>query len=380
MVPDMVPDVDFMPYSVDSIQEKSAQGQDVVISMEESSFEIPADTDNYNSYEEQRQPVATNNYYAGKGESQTADTEKYYTAEGDEQNEQEPELLLFTTMYKSEEKVGVLDSLFNLWKSWSPAIKPLVFTSDPEIETDATKHGWPWLPETKNPDCYGPPLFPNMFIDAMDNYDASFYCYANSDIVFDNGLLQTIRAMAKNKTLLERPFVLVGKRIYFDFEKYGHLMKTADDVSYLANTGEEIHWSSDYWVTTKRFPWHEVLPISVGRPLFCRWIIAYAIENKITVIDTSQTIKAVHLTTQDGNRSSWVKPGNDCNARIIMYGEPQIKQMRLGLVECAELETYFDENGEIKIRSRLPDAKECPAYYRPDLPAVWFKAWNLTMP
>ena len=399
----MVPDVD--TYSIDVNPDQRAQALKSDRAYEQQNVVAESVNEQQNTvtdraYEQENGVTGTpdtrdSGRYFMDPNDQPADSERYFMNEeqntaaypdgeagnvGGEWNDQEPELLLFTTMYKSEEKVGVLEKLFNLWASWIPAIKPLVFTSDPAIEQDANSYNWPYLPEKKDPDCFGPPLFPNMFIDAMANYDSTFYCYANSDIIFDKGLLDTIRFFEKNETLMRQPFVAVGKRIYFDFEKYGHLMQTADDVSELANTGEEIHWSSDYWVTTKQFPWEEVLPISVGRPLFCRWIIAYAIERKLTVIDTSKTIKAVHLTTQDGNRSSWDKPGNDCNARIIMYGQPQVKQMRLGLVECADLETYYDANGEIKLRSRLPDAKECPAYYNPNLPNVWYKPWGLTPP
>ena len=380
ILPEMVPevDVDFSPYSVDSLPDQLAQGKDIftqknkldaVTEKADQAYGMPDD-----------QPADVDNYLADEAQNTPAYTGNDLNYEKEEWENQKPELLLFTTMYREGEKIGVLEKLFNLWRSWFPVIKPLVFTSDPEIEKDAGTYGWPFLPEKKDPDCYGPPLFSSMFIDSMATYDATFYCYANSDIVFDKGLLETIRFFEKNETLMQKPFIAVGKRIYFDFEKYGDLMNTADDVGELANKGEEIHWSSDYWVTTKQFPWWEVLPISVGRPLFCRWIIAYAIEKKLTVIDTSKTIKAVHLTTQDGNRSSWDKPGNDCNARIIMYGKPQVKQMRLGLVECAELETYFDETGEIKMRSRLPDPKECPAHYNRNLPAVWFKQWGLTPP
>lgn len=72
----------------------------------------------------------------------------------------------------------------DFWDSWRPAIRPLVFTSDDDVMKDVTAHGWPSLPETKNPDCFGPPLFPNMFIDAIQNYKATFYGFANADMAF----------------------------------------------------------------------------------------------------------------------------------------------------------------------------------------------------
>ena len=284
-----------------------------------------------------------------------------------------PELILFTTMYKSTEKEKVSDLVLDLWKSWRPAIQPLVFTSDSDVITNIIQHGWPSLPEPrKNPACFGPPLFPNMFIDAMHYYNSTFYGFANADIVFDNGLAHTIKALSRNKSLINKPVLIIGKRIIFDFLKYGHLLSKPDDVSVLKDLGEEIHWSSDYWITTGSFPWGKLLPLTVGRPFFDRWTMAYAVENdNITVIDTSATIKAMHMTTQDGNISSWLKPGNDCNVKLIMDGLPKVKEMGVGRPECASLETYWEDR-EVRLRGREPSRTECKPFYIPHKRQVWF--------
>ena len=284
-----------------------------------------------------------------------------------------PELILFTTMYISTEKDAVLNLVLDMWKSWKPSIKPLMFASDSDVIANALRCDWPTLPEPrKNPACFGPPLFPNMFIDTMRNYNAKFYGFANADILFDDGLAHTVTALSKIKSLIDKPVFIIGKRIIFDFMKYGHLLSKPEDVSALKHLGEEIHWSSDYWITTRSFPWTELLPLTVGRPFFDRWTMAYAIENEnITVIDTSATIKAMHMTTQDGNFSSWLKPGNDCNVNIIMDGLPKVEQMGVGRPECASFETYWDD-GEVKLRDREPSRTECKPFYVPQKRQVWF--------
>ena len=292
-----------------------------------------------------------------------------HTNDGDQNKYSE--LLLFSSWGKSAEKNSVINILLNLWNSWSPTIKPLVFSSDNDVIVDAMTHGWPSLAETKNPECMGPPLFPKMFIDAMQNYNSTFYGFANADIAFGKGLLQTISTLSKNKSLVDNPCLFIGKRTYFNFEKYGQLLRTPDEIRILMGLGEQIHWSSDYFITTKSFPWPEVIPLSVGRPLFCRWIIAYALQNNIPVIDTSKTIEALHLTTKDGNRSSWDKPGIHCNRNIIQYSYPKV-EMLLGRVECTEWETYW-HNGNINIRHRRVKENECPAFYKPDMQSVWYK-------
>lgn len=281
------------------------------------------------------------------------------------------DLLLFSSWGKSAEKEAVNKVILNLWNSWRPTIKPLVFSSDNDVIVDAMTNDWPSLPESKNPECVGPPLFPKMFIDAMENYNSTFYGFANADIAFGKGLLATITALSRNQTLVSSPHLLVGKRTYFNFEKYGRLLRTPDEIKILQGLGEQIHWSSDYFITTKSFPWPEVIPLSIGRPLFCRWIIAYAIQNNIPVIDTSKTIEALHLTTKDGNRSSWDKPGIHCNKNIIQYSFPKV-EMLLGRVECTKWETFWHK-GLINIRQRRVSEIECPAVYKPDMQSVWYR-------
>ena len=284
-----------------------------------------------------------------------------------------PDLILFTTMFKSTEKDEVTNLVLDMWKSWKPTVQPLMFASDIEVIGNSLQHDWPTLPEPrKNPACFGPPLFPDMFIETMRNYKATFYGFANADIVFDDGLAHTVKALSEIKSLVEKPVFIIGKRIIFDYMKYGHLLRKPEDVYALKHLGEEIHWSSDYWITTRSFPWSEMLPLTVGRPFFDRWTMAYANENEnITVIDTSATIKAMHMTTQDGNFSSWLKPGNDCNVNLIMEGFPKVDQMGMGRPECASLETYW-EDGEVKLREREPSLTECRPYYVPQKKQVWF--------
>ena len=287
-----------------------------------------------------------------------------------------PDLLLFTTMFKSNEKDPVTNKVFTLWNSWRPAIQPLVFASD-EMREDARKFDWPILPEgPKNPKCLGPPLFPNMYIEAMKYYNATFYGYSNADMVYDDGLIHTFNALLKNKTLLAKPLLITGTRIDFDFEKYGRLIISSKDVELLAPQGEQRRYAMDYWITTKTFPWKDVIPLSAGKPMFGRWTLAFAMEHKdIIMIDTSKTINSLHLSTKDGNRSSWEKPGNDCNVDIVKNGTPQIKLMQLGRPECAELETYWDKNS-VGIRERKPSEVLCKAYYNPDMKQGWNNFWD----
>ena len=286
-------------------------------------------------------------------------------------SEKYSDLLLFSSWGKSPEKDSVTRIILKLWNSWKPTIKPLVFASDNDVIVDAMNHGWPSLSETKNPECFGPPVFPKMFIDAMGAYNSTFYGFANADIAFGKGLLATIKALSENSTLVNTPCLIIGKRTYFNFERYGRLLKTPDEVKILMGLGELIHWSSDYFITTRSFPWPEVIPLSIGRPLFCRWIIAYALQNNIQVIDASRTIEALHLTTKDGNRSSFLdKPGIHCNKNIISYSFPKV-EMLLGRVECVEWQTLWQQ-GKIGIQHRKPSEVECPAHYKPDMKSVWF--------
>ena len=289
------------------------------------------------------------------------------TGDGD----QNISMLLFSSWTRQGGTVSkgrVYRNIIRNWNSFQPAIQPLVFTSDHDVFEEAFQNQWMALPEKSNRKCAGPPLLPHMFVDAKMRVDDAFlYGFSNADILFSDNLLRTIKFLETSPDLRNKSFMVIGRRTNFDFHLHAAEFISKDDIDKLVSQTEQVQKSSDYFFTTKDFPWDKVAPLSIGRPAFCRWVMSYAHKIGAIVIDATITISALHLTTEDGNKSSWHLVGNGvhCNEDVI-ESFPEKVILGLGWVECATYETYFDDKGEVKLRTRTVQDPECPKPYKAD--------------
>ena len=289
------------------------------------------------------------------------------TGDGD----QNISMLLFSSWTRQGGTVSkgrVYRNIIRNWNSFQPAIQPLVFTSDHDVFEEAVQNQWMALPEKSNRECAGPPLLPHMFVDAKMRVDDAFlYGFSNADILFSDNLLRTIKFLETSPDLRNKSFMVIGRRTNFDFHLHAAEFISKDDIDKLVSQTEQVQKSSDYFFTTKDFPWDKVAPLSIGRPAFCRWVMSYAHKIGAIVIDATITISALHLTTEDGNKSSWHLVGNGvhCNEDVI-ESFPEKVILGLGWVECATYETYFDDKGEVKLRTRTVQDPECPKPYKAD--------------
>lgn len=280
-------------------------------------------------------------------------------------------LLLFSSWTRrggTVSKGRVYRNIVRNWKSFLPQIQPLVFTSDNDVFVEAVENQWFALPEKSNRKCFGPPLLPHMFVDAKAHVDNSFlYGFSNADILFSDNLIKTIKFLETSSDLRNKSFMVIGRRTNFDFHLHPEEFISKAEIDRIVSQKEQVQKSSDYFFTTADFPWNKVAPLSIGRPAFCRWVMSYAHKIGAIVIDASITISALHLTTEDGNRSSWHLSGNGvhCNEDVI-ESFPEKIILGLGWVECATYETYFDDSGEVKLRRRSVQDPECPKPYSAD--------------
>ena len=270
-------------------------------------------------------------------------------------------LLLFTSWSYSSEKVKVHEALLNIWSSWSFSIvRPLIMTEDEKARDMALASNWSVLPTSKkNRACRGPPMLPRMFLDTMVKFDAFFYGYSNADIVFGNGLVQTLNYLQRTNRWEEKPLLVVGRRSNFDFLHSNIHLHNSSQVNGMLKNGSLVIRSSDYYFTNKAFPWKHIPMVSIGRIYIVRTVIGYAIKHHIDIIEATQTIEAVHLTTEDGNKAAYNKPGLNCN-RNLLIKQRQRLPLRVGHCECARLETVRDKKGFMLLRPRRPSRTLCP--------------------
>ena len=272
-------------------------------------------------------------------------------------------LVLFSSWSHSKEKQDVHQTLLRLWASWSKSlVTPLVLTNDNNVKHNAMSAKWHILPLGEvNEKCRGPPILRGLFTDTIRVFDATFYGFANSDIIFGDGLIRTLRFLRTIYRSSQHPVLIIGRRYNYDFISNHVKLREPREVRTVANDGLLVNQSTDYYFTNAIFPWEKMPKVTIGRLYVARAIVTLAIKHKYDVIDATKTIESVHLTTEDGNQASQSSPGRYCNYFALKESKIRPSYQRFGHCECAKLETAYNKDGEIELRSRDPSDELCGA-------------------
>lgn len=252
-------------------------------------------------------------------------------------------LCLFTTLKPVEYKTVIYQNVIRNWALLSPSrIRPVLFVPSNDtplfsssqqhrdIEEDptpplnqsviqlATSLGWTTLVPPRTNDQNIPHL-KEMFSGVERLLPGCvFYGYANGDVLFDDGLLRTLEAVAEVLRPLRRTLI-VGRRT--NFEHRGREVYLPSDVKQVAETDGRLFISDaqDYFVMTPGFPWSFVPDVIVGRPGYDNFLVATAIRRGVSVVDATRSVTALHQTDRDGNFAghNWNNSDRDYNLRAI---------------------------------------------------------------
>lgn len=152
-----------------------------------------------------------------------------------------------------------------------------------------------------------------------------FDSYANGDIVFTMGLVDTLteirRGWAREVAAGARKGVLVvGKRTNVEYHKQEFV--TDKDVSDFAKKGTLFqNDAEDYFLYTRGSPrsWDLMPNFVVGRRAYDNWLVDNSYHDRgMDLIDATNTILAMHLTAADGNKAGH-KKGLDNNHNINAF-------------------------------------------------------------
>ena len=149
---------------------------------------------------------------------------------------------------------------------------------------------------------HGTPLVSSLFEQAEEKCPASvpFVAYANADILFDNGLTQTLE-MVRNWQP-KSGIMIVGRRSNVDMAPHfsTNAQQQLRDV-FNAQSELFMEWAQDYFITTRRLvDWPRLPPYVIGRRAYDNALVDWAFHNAV-LVDATETIKAVHQTLADGN-------------------------------------------------------------------------------
>ncbi|KAL3848578.1 hypothetical protein ACJMK2_019428 [Sinanodonta woodiana] len=268
-----------------------------------------------------------------------------------------PILTLFTSWLHRQDKYVVQNRTVQNWRFFWPHIRPVLFTNDTELGDICRRQGWSILPLTHTA-IDGVPVVKYMYLDAMRHFNSTFYGFANADILFNDGLVNTLLTIRKFTDIYRDPVLITGLRTNFNYK----IPCNATDMKNISKVSEKGKlanpMSADYFITTRDYPWGKMEEIVIGRNQVDNWIIRFSQLEKIHVINSTPTVTALHQTTETGIFESGSKPNKFYNSILIK----EIRKIKINTqqarVGCAEFVTNFMKHGHIQIM-RQPLSKQC---------------------
>jgi hypothetical protein len=148
-------------------------------------------------------------------------------------------------------------------------------------------------------------------------YETPFIGFSNGDILFDQGISQTLEDLLKwDVNITRKQLLLTGRRRNVVLSR----ILSPVCLSCLTKLGGEaslfIVHAEDYFIISEAgFPWDKCPSHVIGDVFYDNWLVGAAIKwPNITVIDGSLTINAIHQSSTDGNFSGHA--GKRINANL----------------------------------------------------------------
>jgi hypothetical protein len=243
-------------------------------------------------------------------------------------------------------------------------VQPILFSTNTTRQYDviARDAGWHVFDVPRVND-YGTPYIGDMVKFTMNvstataNQKSDFYGYANGDILFDEGLVRTLTSIKQRMTSLPagRAVLIVGQRTNYKVE--AEWAEPAVGFSHISNMKREgghlfIPEGMDYFFFTPDFLRTLIFDMTlvIGRPYCDNVVMATAKRLKVSVIDATKTIVALHQ--QSHNETQYASRYN-VDARFNQNVIGKSFAYRLGRTTLAQYETmYGATTDDILIRYR----------------------------
>jgi len=161
-----------------------------------------------------------------------------------------------------------------------------------------------------------------------------FVGYANADILFDSGIVTTLKALSEWIQSYFKPLMIVGRRSNHEVRSNIHTSMVGDLVSDLFHTNAQ-----DYFIMTRNLiDWNTLPDYVIGRRAYDNALTDWAFH-KNALVDATETILALHQTTADGNYAGH-KPRADKEYNVELPGAVYDH----GLTTHAQFKTSKDSN------------------------------------
>lgn len=267
-------------------------------------------------------------------------------------------LTLFTTLVRKKVRTTVYNNTKYNWLALGKQVKPVLFTDDKSLQKEFKMAGWTVysVPKVSK---YGIPVLKNMYITARQRIKAEFYAFSNADIIYTDGLSETLEAIGSHN--LSGHVYITGRRS--DVKNVTRDEALSFSKLKQAEKRGELHipFAEDYFITDKKFPWDRIPELVIGRQYYDNWMSYNARMKKYWAIDATSTVLAVHQTVDRGSFEHRIlkdQKNRFYNFNLLM-NKPKAKEPNFesGLTTCLEYFTTKSIYNETLIakRQRLPD-------------------------
>ena len=261
-----------------------------------------------------------------------------------------PILTLFTTFKPTADKRRISENVLRNWARLKPRVQPILYTheTDETLVKLAESLGWLTV-SVPRVTSFKVPYWKEMFYEAPRHSNTTFYGFCNGDLLFDDGLVDTLTALEQYLDYLEDVLV-VGQRYNVDFK--GQEVYKQSDVKALSRVGKLFEpYAIDYFFFAhNRFIWDKLADVIIARPSYDNYILMKAITNDFPVVDATNSILTVHLTGIDGNFAGFKNPGTkDFNIKAV-----EKFNTNLGFTNVSQYLTKINNDSRIELWQRKP--------------------------
>jgi len=220
-----------------------------------------------------------------------------------------PIVTMFTTIRDRECRKTIHSRLIKNWAALSPHLDPVLFVPFTEYNNSwiSTARSNNWKVRILYALRHNLPVLTAMFKEILASTTTPFIGYANADILFDTSLITTLRYLSRRINVTNEMILIVGRRRNVDIDKV-HLGSgdNLTKISQMDNIRLFIKRAQDYFIISRRgLPWNKIPDFVVGRNGYDNWLVTKAQDWNITLIDTSNTVLALHQSGIDGFQSGW---------------------------------------------------------------------------
>jgi len=216
--------------------------------------------------------------------------------------------------------IGIIQrNAIQSWLNLHPKCEIILLGDDHGVVEVAAEFGIRHIPGVQRND-YGTPFINAAFDVAQRLSSHRLMCYINTDIILLNDFLPSVRRVHERK----RRFLLSGQRWDVNLNESWDFTKPdweAQLQGYIAKIAT-LHPPTglDYFVFP-RYQYHALPPFVVGRPAWDTWLLYWTRFLRIPVIDTTQTVTAIHQNhgyehVADGVRGTYNGPEGKSNLEL----------------------------------------------------------------